>query len=139
MIKIDSNKCNDTDGTISHISSSEIEKIGEILNKVECFDFNVFELDELASRKTLYYVSSEIFNLSLYFEDMINEEVFKNFIEEITKGYYRDNVKYHNDLHATDVLQTVYTMVERGDLYYRCKLEELDIMSLLLSAIVICI
>lgn len=113
-----------------------MEKLDEILNKVECFDFNVFELDELVSRKTLQYVSSEIFSLSLYFEDMINEEVFKNFIEEITKGYFRDEVKYHNDLHAADVLQTVYTMVERGDLYYRCKLEELDILSLLLSAIV---
>lgn len=112
-------------------------KINECLNKIECFDFDVFELDNLVGDQTLFYLSHEICNSLLFFEDLVNESKFKNFIQEITKGYYRSDVKYHNDLHASDVLQTLYNMIERGDVYYKCKLTELDTLAVILSAIVL--
>ena len=65
---------------------------------------------------------------------MVNENTFKSFIGEITNGYSRD-IPYHNDLHATDVLQTLYVFLERGNIYYKCGLTEIDIFALLLSAI----
>jgi len=36
-------------------------------------------------------------------------------VNEITSGYSR-KIPYHNDMHATDVLQTVYILIEKGKL-----------------------
>lgn len=111
-----------------------IGKLNESLNKIEGFDFDIFELDDLINRKSLYYVSHEIFSMLNFYDDLIPESIFKSFIEEITEGYSR-NIPYHTDLHACDVLQTCYCIMEKGSIYYTCALTELDYISVLLSAI----
>jgi hypothetical protein len=55
-------------------------------------------------------------------------------LEEITNGYYRES-PYHNDIHAADVLQTTYVIMEKGSFYYKCSLSEHDYLAILLSAI----
>lgn len=116
------------------ISPTLFNKVNECLNKIDGFDFDIFELDEIIQRKSLYYVSNEIFSVLNFYEDLIPETTFRSFIETITDGYSR-SVSYHNDLHASDVLQTCYCIMERGSVYYNCALTELDYISILLSSI----
>ena len=48
-------------------------------------------------------------------EDFLVEEKYINFVFEIIDGYDR-NIPYHNDLHATDVLQTTHMIILKNDL-----------------------
>jgi hypothetical protein len=72
-------------------------------------------MDSLVKRKTLRYISFEIFNKYNFFEEVLDEEKYYNFISALTEGYDR-NIAYHNDLHGADVLQTIYVMLEKGNL-----------------------
>ena len=57
-----------------------------------------------------------MFNRLNFFEKgLLKEDKYMNFVKEITNGYDR-NVTYHNDLHAADVLQTTYVIIQRGNL-----------------------
>lgn len=83
---------------------------------IDNFDYNIFDLDDLLDRQTLTVLSTQIMQKFNYFEErLLREDKFRNFMKEITNGYDR-NVTYHNDLHAGDVLQTTYVIIQRGDL-----------------------
>jgi hypothetical protein len=97
------------------LSPSLLGKIFSHLENVAKLEFNIFDLDELVERKTTFYLSYEIFSREDYFDSLIDEDKFKNFINEIIKGYNR-SIPYHNDLHAGDVLQTLYHVIVSGDL-----------------------
>jgi len=112
----------------------DIVPINKILDKIQSFDFNVFELNDLVEKRTLEFISNEIFERGNFFEEMIDEKKFKNFIREISNGYDRA-VVYHNDLHACDVLQTCYVMISKGNLVENLSLNEIDIVAAYLSAI----
>jgi hypothetical protein len=71
-------------------------------------------MDKLVGKRCLYFVLNQIFSKYQLLK-FVEEDKFLNFIEEIIKGYER-NIPYHNDLHATDVLQTTYMLVEKGNL-----------------------
>ena len=118
----------------SSIDLQSLQNLNALFKKLEDFDFDIFELDKIAKRNSLYYISREIFDSLYFFEHLIPENKFKRFITEITNGYSRD-VQYHNDLHAADVLQTTFVLMEKGSIYYKCDLTELDYISILLSAI----
>jgi len=60
-------------------------------------------------------VLSHILGKYNYIKDLLSESCYINFMNEITDGYNR-SIVYHNDLHATDVLQTTYIMIKEGDL-----------------------
>jgi hypothetical protein len=93
-----------------------ISNVNSNLGKIDDFDYNIFELDELLEKHTLPYLSMEIMSKLNYFEEkLLGEEKFRYFLREVTKGYDR-NVTYHNDLHAADVLQTTYIILMKGDL-----------------------
>lgn len=103
---------------VSNIKDLDISIIHEV-NKllIDCcsFDFDIFELDRLVGRRLLSLMSHEIFERYLLFEELVNEDKFKSFINAITHGYTREIV-YHNDIHAADVLQTIFVIVEKGNL-----------------------
>jgi hypothetical protein len=90
-------------------------KTVDVLMNINNFDFNIFELNELADRKTLHYVLYELFDRLEYFGSLIDENKYKNFIHNIIEGYNR-HLPYHNDIHAADVLQTTYMFLEKGNL-----------------------
>ena len=117
------------------LETNSLNLINQELNKLEDFDFDIFNFNRLTNNNPLLYISKEIFNLQYFFDDLISVEVFNKFILEITKGYSREKAGYHNDIHAADVLQTTYLIVERGSFYYKLYLSELDYLSILLSAI----
>ena len=69
-------------------------KLATILNQIDSSNFDIFELDALAQRKTLFLMSNEIFN-RYSFLDYVDEDKFKEFIDRITVGYDR-KITYHN-------------------------------------------
>lgn len=120
--------------TINSVTPKIAGEVCNILLKIEDFEFNIFELDKLIGKDTMLYMSNEIFQNLYFFEDVIDEMKFRKFICKVIEGYDR-NVSYHNDLHAADVLQTLYVMMEKGSIYYKISLIEIDYMAVLLSAI----
>lgn len=84
------------------------------LDNIESFDYNIFDLDDLLDKQTIMHLSLEIFRKFKFFEEgLLKEDKYTNFIKEVINGYDR-NVTYHNDLHAADVLQTTYVIIQRG-------------------------
>lgn len=88
-------------------------KVIEVLQDVESFSFDIFKLNKLAGLNTMNYISNEVFSRKDFFDDLLEEKVFRNFITELTLGYDR-KVLYHNDIHASDVFQTVNLLAEEG-------------------------
>jgi len=58
-------------------------------------------------------MAKEIFTRKNFFESILAEDKFINFIKEMTKGYSR-KVQYHNDLHGSDVFQTFNLILIEG-------------------------
>jgi len=85
-----------------------------MLQTINDFNFDIFKFDEICRNNSLYYYTFELFGKYEFFSN-IDESVFKKFIHTIKDGYPRTN-SYHNDLHATDVLQTCVTIFEHGNL-----------------------
>lgn len=67
----------------------------DTISKIETQEFNIFQLEkEVGQENTLSVVSCYIFtNYGLY--SIINYNKFEKFVQEITKGYIREN-PYHN-------------------------------------------
>jgi hypothetical protein len=97
------------------LSPEQIKLLATNLSKIDSFEFNVFELDSLIQKKTLHFVSNQILTKYGFFKEVTTDKKFSNFITEIIDGYSRD-VQYHNDLHATDVVQTTFVLIEKGNL-----------------------
>ena len=118
------------------ISPSVIAKLSDQMEKISSCDFDIFELNNLLGKKTSVYLSSEILGrLSLVDNGDIPQNILSNFIKEIVAHYDRNKAIYHNDLHAGDVMQTVYTIFVKGNLGYKMKLSELDIFSILIASL----
>ena len=98
-----------------------------MMSRIEYPDFDIFELDELMSEKASVLIANEILKrVDFVRSGMIDMEVLRNFIVKVVDSYSRTNALYHNDLHAADVMQTLFTMMMRGDLQNKMKLGDLD-------------
>ena len=107
-----------------------------MMSRIEYPDFDIFELDELMSEKASVLIANEILKrVDFVRSGMIDMEVLRNFIVKVVDSYSRTNALYHNDLHAADVMQTLFTMMMRGDLQNKMKLGDLDKFSMLIGAI----
>ena len=107
-----------------------------MMSRIEYPDFDIFELDELMSEKASVLIANEILKrVDFVRSGMIDMGVLRNFIVKVVDSYSRTNALYHNDLHAADVMQTLFTMMMRGDLQNKMKLGDLDKFSMLISAI----
>ena len=118
------------------ISPSIIAKLSDQMEKIASCDFDIFELNKLLNKKTSVYLASEILGrIGIVDNGRIPQNILSNFIKEIVAHYDRVNAIYHNDLHAGDVMQTVYTIFIKGKLAIKMKLSELDIFSILVAAL----
>lgn len=143
---------------------SEWETLNNLLNDVANPDFNVFELEEIAETNTMFIVAEKVFERLGYFRtttimdrfekndtittnnnifryldnldqrELVNRRIFFNFVNKLVDGYSRE-VLYHNDLHATDVFQTSYTMYYEGNIKEKLQLEDIDTLSLFLACL----
>ena len=94
--------------------SSPVAKLITMMSRIEYPDFDIFELDELMSEKASVLIANEILKrVDFVRSGMIDMGVLRNFIVKVVDSYSRTNALYHNDLHAADVMQTLFTMMMR--------------------------
>ena len=118
------------------ISPSIISVVYEQIKYIDSPEFNIFAINEVLDKKTSIYIANEILSkFDIIENEIINPEIFKTFLETIVYNYDRKNAIYHNDLHAGDVMQTLFTIMSRGKLIEKMKLGQLDAFSILLAAI----
>ena len=118
------------------ISPSIIAMLNDQIEKISSCDFDIFELNKFLGKKTSVYLASEILgHLSIVDNGSVPQNILSDFIKEIIAHYDRNKAIYHNDLHAGDVMQTVYTIFVKGNLGIKMKLSELDIFSILVAAL----
>eukprot|EP00817_Percolomonadidae_sp_ATCC50343_P006830 CAMPEP_0117419520 /NCGR_PEP_ID=MMETSP0758-20121206/1059_1 /TAXON_ID=63605 /ORGANISM="Percolomonas cosmopolitus, Strain AE-1 (ATCC 50343)" /LENGTH=578 /DNA_ID=CAMNT_0005200621 /DNA_START=754 /DNA_END=2487 /DNA_ORIENTATION=+ len=109
-------------------------KVSDVLKHVDSLElFDVFELSSVSDGHALYFIALHLFHhYDLIRRFHIKPSVLRNFLNVIESGYL--NNPYHNKLHAADVLQTLHGLLQRGDI--KCFLSDIDIFSLIVSAIV---
>jgi len=115
------------------ITQLNVLLISQILDKVDKISFNIFELDELLGKQTLFYLSKTIF-VKCELDNFFHKEKWINFIIALTEGFNR-KVPYHNDVHTADVLQTTFNILYNGNLKGKLKLKDTDLFAVLLSTI----
>ena len=103
--------------------------INEILSNLTSIEFDVFKLDEVAKTQTMNLILNRIFEELSVFGQIIDFDKYIQFIAAITNGYDR-NVIYHNDVHASDVLQTAYTNLVACDIVELLQLNMYDVIAL---------
>ena len=69
-------------------------------------------MKKICKEKTLNHVAYEILS-NFQFFDFIDERNLKNFMNEIANNYCV-NCPYHNEIHAADVMQTMYVIITKG-------------------------
>lgn len=109
------------------------DRVSECIANIDTVEFDVFQLNEVSDGHPLYFVGLYLFeHYGLIRRFNIKISVLRNFLNVIESGYL--NNPYHNKLHVTDVLQTLHYLIRQGDM--KCFLSDLDIFSLIVSAIV---
>jgi len=137
MLLKDRKKTNRRSTTLNDvISPSIISVVYEQIKYIDSPEFNIFAINDVLGKKTSIYIANEILNkFDIIENEIIPPETFKNFLETIVNNYDRKNAIYHNDLHAGDVMQTLFTIFSRGKLVDKMKLGQLDGFSILIAAI----
>jgi hypothetical protein len=107
-----------------------------LISRIEYTDYDIFSLDLLLEKKGPLITALEILDrLDIVKQEVIETNTLKNFIKEAINNYSRTDAIYHNDLHAADVMQTLFTMMIRGKLVKKMKLTEIDKFSMLIGAL----
>ncbi|XP_065317259.1 cGMP-inhibited 3',5'-cyclic phosphodiesterase 3A-like isoform X2 [Gordionus sp. m RMFG-2023] len=97
------------DGTIYKLDELENDPL---LNRINNWDFPIFEFSEKAGPTTLSQLAYRIFYEANLFEIYkIPLRKFLNFFHALESGY-KDN-PYHNRIHAADVLHAVYYLTSQ--------------------------
>jgi hypothetical protein len=104
-----------TDLTEAILTPENMQNLAEAVGKIHTTDFDIFAINDILDKKTMLLMTQQILTKYEFFSSLLDEKILKNFIQEITDGYNR-SVTYHNDLHGADVMQTVYIMIEKGNL-----------------------
>ena len=79
------------------------------INQIDCDTNAIFE--KLGRKHALTVVSMQIMNsLGLDRVQQIDHLKMSMFVDKISRGYLQE-VQYHNDIHAADVLQMAYIML----------------------------
>lgn len=133
---VDTKRRESADVISTMVSPSISAKLITMMSRIEYPDFDIFELDELMNEKASVLIANEILKrVDFVNSGVIDIGVLRNFIVKVVDSYSRTNALYHNDLHAADVMQTLFTMIMRGDLQSKMKLGDLDKFSILIGAI----
>ena len=120
--------------TPSLLSASLLSKLEEPHVNFLDRNYNIFSLLKRVGRPNILPTTcTAIFN-SLGFFTLINYPKFKNFIEKVALGY-KDN-PYHTDIHASDMVQTLYLYFSEANVFSRLELMTLDRVSIFLAAAV---
>ncbi|EDV26876.1 uncharacterized protein TRIADDRAFT_23032, partial [Trichoplax adhaerens] len=96
--------------------------------------FDNFYLSDITKGQPLRYMGYELFhkNCNLLNKFDITVSCFDAFLQTVQQGYAKYDNPYHNVIHATDVLQTVYYLTTKTGLLNW--LTDLEVFALLLAA-----
>lgn len=121
------------------LTSKEVSKILTKLDDKELNIgsefFNIFTCESKVGSKAILPVISFFAFDELDLLTIIRSDKFEKFVFEISSGYHREN-PYHNDLHAADMVQTLFVYITKTNAKEVLELVDLDIASLFLSAII---
>ncbi|KAG2392517.1 hypothetical protein C9374_011242 [Naegleria lovaniensis] len=108
------------------------EELNSVLEKLDKWNYDVFKITELSNNHPLFFTSYALFlKYDLLNKFNINEKVLISFLREIEAGYQPN--PYHNNMHATDVLQCTHYIISKGGLSQYMTDE--DIFASLMAAI----
>ena len=131
--KYDMNKNLNTINENTNLSNNLLQNQMALIDSTQ---FDIFSIYDIVKDKTTILISNEILlNLNIVKENLVDIKILENFIKKIISGYDRKNVLYHNDFHAVDIMQTLYTILTKGKIIEKMKLNQIDIFTILISAI----
>jgi hypothetical protein len=111
------------------------EKAMAMLEKVQDYDFDIFELNKETKGDEMIVCSTYLFyKHNLFVNLTIDPDTFDKFIRHIQAGYY--DVAYHNKLHGMDVGRLAYYYATRCELMEKAKLTELDLAALIVGGVI---
>lgn len=100
-------------------------------------NFDIFKFsDEIGRENVLKKVTDLCFSYKNV-SSLLDKDSLDNFIEEIRLGYVNNKAaKYHSELHAADVLQTVFHLCYKGNFDKIMYLDQSDILSLFFASLI---
>ncbi|XP_044597165.1 calcium/calmodulin-dependent 3',5'-cyclic nucleotide phosphodiesterase 1-like, partial [Cotesia glomerata] len=107
----------------------------KVFKNLDDWSFDVFALDEVAQGSPLKCIGYYLLNRhGLIRKFKIPPQILENFLTKIEEGYCHHKNPYHNNLHATDVAQTMhYILYKTGFMNW---LTELEIFAAFIAAII---
>eukprot|EP00002_Diphylleia_rotans_P016127 TRINITY_DN3133_c0_g1_i12.p1 TRINITY_DN3133_c0_g1~~TRINITY_DN3133_c0_g1_i12.p1 ORF type:complete len:537 (+),score=99.50 TRINITY_DN3133_c0_g1_i12:1481-3091(+) len=103
-----------TTSLISPLTIKEGSAVDDYLSKHFSWNWDAFEIDRITQGFPLVYVVLHILRKFKVLERLkIDEGRLKNFLMELASGYSND-VPYHNQKHATDVVLTFTALLTNG-------------------------
>ena len=107
-----------------------------ILKDCQKWDFDIFQLEKASEHKSLEILTSHLFSLYNLFSSLsLDNSKFSNFIKVIQAGYHKEN-PYHNSIHAADVVQSFYYLLNTCQAIEIAALSDFEIATCLISAAV---
>ncbi|KAI8812326.1 hypothetical protein BJ742DRAFT_793757 [Cladochytrium replicatum] len=101
------NETNKQDLTISKLVGVSSDRVTDVLNNMDTWEFNVFDLAEATEGRPLFHIGYAAFERygfkSMY---QLEDSVVRSFLVKI-EALYRNN-PYHNSTHAADVMHAVH-------------------------------
>ena len=100
------------------------------------FNFNTLEFCEAIGRNIAPTILTYHIFKALYVDTIpqLDQNKLICFVRQIFAGY-NQKVEYHNEMHATDVLQMVYLFMTAGNLKNFAALNLMDILAACISAV----
>ena len=130
-----SNKIEQKNTMIKKLSPEISSKLTSLLSRIDYPDFDIFAIDSLTNAKGTLIVALEIVDrLDIVKSEIIEHNILKQFLSAVIENYSRINAYYHNDLHGADVTQTIYTMLIRGNLKAKMKLDDLSKFAIIIGS-----
>lgn len=108
-----------------------------LLKGIQSFDFDVFRFIGTVGRDRAFHLIFKYVLASSAAEQykFLDEAKLSHFLEDIYIGYYK-HVHYHNDIHAIDLCQTLFSWLINSKFPSSIKLNSLDLMSFYTAALV---
>jgi len=97
-------------------------------------NFNIFDFESKVGRSNVLPHGARLILNSLNLTKLISSEYLDNFLSNVRDGYIKE-APYHNDMHGFDVCQTLSTFLCKTDISVHLRLDEYDILSVVLSAL----
>eukprot|EP01104_Vermistella_antarctica_P002740 TRINITY_DN12957_c0_g1_i1.p1 TRINITY_DN12957_c0_g1~~TRINITY_DN12957_c0_g1_i1.p1 ORF type:complete len:714 (-),score=188.19 TRINITY_DN12957_c0_g1_i1:160-2301(-) len=112
----------------------DTELLARVQKDILTWGFPVFECSELTGGMPLFYVGLAVFReFGLIDRFHIDQEKLARWLYRIEKGYHHDN-PYHNNIHASDVTQTMAFFIGRCGLL--SILSDHDVLACVIAAII---